>query len=402
MPADQRRSSPSAGGSRRAARGRAARRRRPRASSSAAARRPRGDERQPVARGGRAGLRLLGGGGAEGGRDARRTGRVTCRGGPGQGEVPRGGGPGRDLVRSTSSEVRGPVARARGPATLAGIKSYITSMKKPHRPRGQGPQLLRHRRRRGDARGRGRVPRLLQVGDARRPRAPGVLAPLPRRHGRHQARARRPGESMTLPVVPIHDPVANPAVRQRSRRRRRSPRSRRRSAPSRRRRTRSSSPTTTSSPRSRGSPTTWATRSASPSSARRCRSPPSSSAASTSWPSRPRSSRPEKRVLLPNLSAGCSLADSITAESLEDWKERYPDHAVVTYVNSTAEVKALSDICCTSANAASVVRSLPAEEDPLHARQEPRQVGRVEGARRRRSSSTTAAARSTTCSAPRT
>lgn len=68
---------------------------------------------------------------------------------------------------------------------------------------------------------------------------------------------------------------------------------------------------------------------------------------------------PDKKVLLPNLSAGCSLADSITAESLEDWKARYPDHAVVTYVNSTAEVKALSDICCTSANAASVVRSLP-------------------------------------------
>ncbi|HYG69500.1 MAG TPA: quinolinate synthase NadA [Anaeromyxobacteraceae bacterium] len=68
---------------------------------------------------------------------------------------------------------------------------------------------------------------------------------------------------------------------------------------------------------------------------------------------------PTKRVLLPNLSAGCSLADSITADSLEDWKARYPDHAVVTYVNSTAEVKALSDICCTSANAAAVVRSLP-------------------------------------------
>ncbi|MFL5272254.1 MAG: quinolinate synthase NadA [Anaeromyxobacteraceae bacterium] len=68
---------------------------------------------------------------------------------------------------------------------------------------------------------------------------------------------------------------------------------------------------------------------------------------------------PAKRVLLPNLSAGCSLADSITAESLEDWKERYPGHAVVTYVNSTAEVKALSDVCCTSANAASVVRSVP-------------------------------------------
>ncbi len=71
---------------------------------------------------------------------------------------------------------------------------------------------------------------------------------------------------------------------------------------------------------------------------------------------------PEKRVLLPNLSAGCSLADSITAESLEDWKARYPDHAVVTYVNSSAEVKALSDICCTSANAASVVRSLPQDK----------------------------------------
>jgi quinolinate synthase len=68
---------------------------------------------------------------------------------------------------------------------------------------------------------------------------------------------------------------------------------------------------------------------------------------------------PGKKVLLPNLSAGCSLSDSITADSLEDWKARYPDHAVVTYVNSSAEVKALSDICCTSANAASVVRSLP-------------------------------------------
>lgn len=67
---------------------------------------------------------------------------------------------------------------------------------------------------------------------------------------------------------------------------------------------------------------------------------------------------PEKRVLLPNLAAGCSLADSITPESLEEWKERYPGHTVVTYVNSSAEVKALSDICCTSANAVSVVRSL--------------------------------------------
>jgi quinolinate synthase len=68
---------------------------------------------------------------------------------------------------------------------------------------------------------------------------------------------------------------------------------------------------------------------------------------------------PGKTVLLPNLSAGCALADSITPESLLQWKERYPGHAVVTYINSSAEVKALSDICCTSANAVSVVRSLP-------------------------------------------
>jgi len=68
---------------------------------------------------------------------------------------------------------------------------------------------------------------------------------------------------------------------------------------------------------------------------------------------------PEKTVLLPNLGAGCALSDSITAESLQEWKDRYPGRAVVTYVNSSAEVKAMSDICCTSANAVSVVRSLP-------------------------------------------
>ena len=68
---------------------------------------------------------------------------------------------------------------------------------------------------------------------------------------------------------------------------------------------------------------------------------------------------PEKKVFLPNLSAGCSLADSITPDSLLEWKERYPDHTVVTYVNSSAEVKALSDYCCTSANAVSVVRKIP-------------------------------------------
>jgi quinolinate synthase len=71
---------------------------------------------------------------------------------------------------------------------------------------------------------------------------------------------------------------------------------------------------------------------------------------------------PEKTVLLPHLAAGCSLSDSITADSLEDWRERYPDHTVVTYVNSSAEVKARSDICCTSANAVSVVRSIESDK----------------------------------------
>lgn len=68
---------------------------------------------------------------------------------------------------------------------------------------------------------------------------------------------------------------------------------------------------------------------------------------------------PEKRVFLPNLSAGCSLSDSITPESLQEWKDRYPGYTVVTYVNSSAEVKAMSDYCCTSANAVSVVKHVP-------------------------------------------
>ena len=71
---------------------------------------------------------------------------------------------------------------------------------------------------------------------------------------------------------------------------------------------------------------------------------------------------PAKRVLLPHLGAGCALADAITVESLEEWQERYPDHTVVTYVNSTAEVKAESHICCTSANAVSVCRSLDTDK----------------------------------------
>lgn len=71
---------------------------------------------------------------------------------------------------------------------------------------------------------------------------------------------------------------------------------------------------------------------------------------------------PEKRVFLPRTAAGCALADSITLESLEEWRARYPGYTVVTYINSSAEVKARSDICCTSANAVSLVRSLPTNE----------------------------------------
>lgn len=67
---------------------------------------------------------------------------------------------------------------------------------------------------------------------------------------------------------------------------------------------------------------------------------------------------PEKKVILPRMDAGCPMADMITPEKLLAEKERHPGVPVVTYVNSTAEVKALSDICCTSANAVSVVNSL--------------------------------------------
>src|ERR1700729_1244254 len=66
----------------------------------------------------------------------------------------------------------------------------------------------------------------------------------------------------------------------------------------------------------------------------------------------------EKRVLIPDLEAGCSLADSITAEQLRDWKAKHPGAVVVMYVNTTAEVKAETDYCCTSANAVKVVEHI--------------------------------------------
>jgi quinolinate synthase len=73
---------------------------------------------------------------------------------------------------------------------------------------------------------------------------------------------------------------------------------------------------------------------------------------------------PEKTVLIPDLDAGCSLAASIDAEQLRDWRASHQDGVVVMYVNTTAEVKALTDYCCTSANAVDVVRHIYATHGP--------------------------------------
>jgi len=72
---------------------------------------------------------------------------------------------------------------------------------------------------------------------------------------------------------------------------------------------------------------------------------------------------PGKTVLLPRMDAGCPMADMITADDLRAWRAAHPGAVVVTYVNSSAEVKALSDVCCTSGNAVNVVRSIPAGID---------------------------------------
>jgi quinolinate synthase len=74
---------------------------------------------------------------------------------------------------------------------------------------------------------------------------------------------------------------------------------------------------------------------------------------------------PEKTVLIPDQRAGCSLADSITPEELQAWKDDYPGAVVVSYVNTTAAVKALTDICCTSSNAVDVVASIDADREVL-------------------------------------
>jgi quinolinate synthase len=76
---------------------------------------------------------------------------------------------------------------------------------------------------------------------------------------------------------------------------------------------------------------------------------------------------PNKKVLLPDLNAGCSLADSAPAPLFRKFKEKYPNHVVVSYVNCTAELKTLTDICCTSSNAEAIIRSIPAEKEIIFA-----------------------------------
>ena len=76
---------------------------------------------------------------------------------------------------------------------------------------------------------------------------------------------------------------------------------------------------------------------------------------------------PTKKVLLPDLRAGCSLADSCPADKFAEFKAKYPDHLVISYINCSAEIKALTDIICTSSNAEKIVESLPKEQKIIFA-----------------------------------
>lgn len=76
---------------------------------------------------------------------------------------------------------------------------------------------------------------------------------------------------------------------------------------------------------------------------------------------------PDKKVLLPDLQAGCSLADSAPADQFAAFKARYPDHLVISYVNTSAAIKALTDIVCTSKNAKEIVESLPQDQKIIFA-----------------------------------
>ncbi len=86
---------------------------------------------------------------------------------------------------------------------------------------------------------------------------------------------------------------------------------------------------------------------------------------------------PTKKVVVPDLAAGCSLADGCPAPEFEAWLKDYPDHTVVTYINASAEVKALSDITCTSSNAAKIIKALGPDEKIVFAPD--RHLGRYVG-----------------------
>ena len=76
---------------------------------------------------------------------------------------------------------------------------------------------------------------------------------------------------------------------------------------------------------------------------------------------------PDKKVLLPDLKAGCSLADSAPADLFKQFKAKYPNHIVISYINCTAEIKALSDIICTSSNAEKIIESVPVDQPIIFA-----------------------------------
>src|SRR5580658_9678308 len=76
---------------------------------------------------------------------------------------------------------------------------------------------------------------------------------------------------------------------------------------------------------------------------------------------------PEKKVLLPDLKAGCSLADSAPLHQFQAFKNKYPDHILISYINCSAEIKAISDIICTSSNAEKIIQSLPTEQKIIFA-----------------------------------
>lgn len=76
---------------------------------------------------------------------------------------------------------------------------------------------------------------------------------------------------------------------------------------------------------------------------------------------------PQKKVVIPDLKAGCSLSDSCPAPVFAKFKEKFPDHIVVSYVNCTAELKTLTDICCTSSNAKHIINSIPKDKGIIFA-----------------------------------